>query len=308
MNSLLELDWWLLLLAAAVRLSAPLIIAAVGELVTERAGVLNIGLEGTMLFGAFGAFAATVWTGSLLAGVATSVAAGALSGLLISYLCVSRRAHQMIVGIVVNILALGVTSFAFTSWWASENPSIEPVGTWSIPLLEQLPLVGPVLFQQSPFFTFSIALALGTWWVLGQTRLGLAISATGEAPEATDATGLGVSRIRYLATVFGCALAGLAGASLSIGQLSYLSDNVTAGRGFFALAIVLIGRWHPLKVVVAALCFGLAEAFQLRLQVISDVAPQLTQMLPYLVAIALMAGAMGRRNAPKALAQPFVRH
>ena len=138
--------------------------------------------------------------------------------------------------------------------------------------------------------------------------MGLAITATGEAPEAADATGLGVARIRYLATIGGCALGGLAGASLSIGQLSYLSDNVTAGRGFFALAIVLIGRWHPGKVAIAALCFGFAEAFQLRLQVISDIAPQLTQMIPYLVAIALMTGVLGSRHTPRALAVPFVRH
>lgn len=307
MSALLELNWWLLLLAAAVRLSAPLLIAAVGELITERAGVLNIGLEGTMLIGAFTAFATAVATGSVLAGVATAVLAGAATGLLISFLCVSRQAHQMIVGIVINILALGITSFAFASWWGSRNPSISPIGTWTLPLLGDLPWVGPVLFQQSPFFYLAVALTVAVWWMLRSTRLGLAITATGEAPASTDATGLGVARVRYLATVAGCALGGLAGAALSVGQLSYLSNNITAGRGFFALAIVLIGRWDPLKVAVAALAFGVAEAFQLRLQVISDIAPQLLQMLPYIVAIALMAGLMGRRGAPKALAVPFVR-
>lgn len=308
MSALWDLDWWLLLLAAAVRLSAPLLIAAVGELITERAGVLNIGLEGTMLVGAFTAFAAAVGTGSVVVGVVTAVVAGAATGVLISYLCVTRRAHQMIVGIVINILALGITSFAFSSWWGAENPSITPIGSWSIPLLEDLPWIGPVLFRQSPFFYLAVALTIAVSWLLRSTRLGLAITATGEAPESTDSTGLGVARVRYLATVSGCALGGLAGASLSVGQLSYLSDNVTAGRGFFALAIVLIGRWDPAKVAIAALAFGVAEAFQLRLQVISDIAPQLTQMLPYLVAIALMAGVMGRRGAPKALAVPFVRH
>jgi ABC-type uncharacterized transport system permease subunit len=308
MSEIMALEWWVLTLSATVRLGAPLMIAATGELITERAGVLNIGLEGTMLVGAFAAFAATVVSGSLLVGIVTAVSAGAVTGALISFLCVTRRAHQMIVGIVVNITALGLTSLAFTRIWGGENPKIDPVGRWDVPLLSEIPGLGRILFQQSPFFYAAVALVVATMWFLQRTRLGIAITATGEAPESTDATGLGVGRVRYIATMVGCAFGGLAGAALSIGQLSYLSDNVTAGRGFFALAIVLIGRWQPAKVAIAALCFGFAEALQLRLQVITSVPPQLVQMLPYLVAIALMAGFLGRRGAPKALAVPFVRH
>ena len=305
---MIDLEWWIFLLAAAVRLSTPLLIAATGELITERAGVLNIGLEGTMLIGAFTSFAATVASGSIVLGVVVALLAGSLTGFVISFLCVSRGGHQMIVGIVMNILALGLTGFAYRIWWADNNPSITPMGTFEIPLLSALPVVGQVLFSQSPFLYLALVLVAATAWILNRTRVGLAITATGESPEATDATGLGVTRIRYVATMVGCSLGGLAGASLSIGQLSYLSDNVTAGRGFFALAIVLIGRWHPWKVTAAAFSFALAEALQLRLQVIWSVPPQLLQMTPYLIAIALMAGFMGRKAAPRALARPFVRH
>lgn len=308
MSDLLNLEWWTLLLAAAVRFAVPLLIAAIGELITERAGVLNIGLEGTMLVGAFGAFAATVVTGSLLIGTLTAIAAGCVSGVLIAFLCVTRGSHQMIVGIVVNILALGATGFAYRTWWDDENPAIEPAGTWSIPVLRAVPVVGKVLFQQSPYFYAAVALTAVVAWVLAQTRLGLAITATGEVPEATDATGLGVTRIRYIATVIGCGFGGLAGASLSIGQLSYLSDNITAGRGFFALAIVLIGRWRPVPVALAALVFGGFSALELRLQGMWSIGPALTQTIPYLAAIALMAGFLGRSATPRALATPFVRH
>jgi simple sugar transport system permease protein len=276
-------------LAAAIRLAIPVAVAALGELVSERAGVLNLGLEGTMLFGALAGYLATLSSGTPWIGLGGGLVAGAACGAVLALLMVVVRADQIVTGLAFTLFAGSATTYLFEqSYTIGQAPP-------RIPSLSMAPLVVIVL----------VVLA-GVWFLLTRTTAGLVLSAAGEAPEAVDALGYRIPQVRTLATVTGSALAGLAGAMLVCGPLGLFVQNVTAGRGWVAL--VVFARWRPGRAVAGALLFGLCDAAQLRLQGTATAIPyEVFLALPYVVTLLALMVRARRSGTPAALAVPFVR-
>ncbi len=296
------------LLEATLRLAAPLLLAALGELVVERAGVINIGIEGTMLTGAFAGFAIAAAPGSPLAGVAGAALAGAGVGVLFGAFAVLRRVDQIVVGMAVNLVALGATGLGTRALYAGAPPSAPTVPELAIPGLAGLPLLGPALFSQTPFVHGALLLTLALGFFLSRTAPGLRLRAVGESARAADTEGVSVHATRLAAVVFGSALSGLAGAALSLAQSDTFTEGMTAGRGFIALAIVIFGRWRPLGVLLAAIFFGAATALQFRLQARGAAIPYpVFLMLPYVVTLAVLAFAIGGAAAPADLGRAYER-
>ncbi len=296
------------LFAAGIRIAAPLLLAALGELVSEKAGVLNIGLDGFMLVGSLGGFLGAYFSHSAWIGMLVGLLAGILISLLHAYLSITLCTDQVVNGIAVNIVGLGLTSLVFRVVFGITTlpPKIQPLGIIKMPGLAEIPILGPILFQQSPIVYLTVVTVIIFWVVLTRTDFGLSLRATGEVPEAADTAGIDVAHMRYLAVMVAGAMAGLGGAFLSVGQLGTFTENMTAGRGFIALAVVIFGRWSPSGVMLASLFFGLAYALQLSLQALGFNIPfQFLLMLPYVLTMLALAGARGRRGAPAALATPY---
>lgn len=296
------------LLEAAVRLALPLLLAALGELLVEKAGVINIGTEGMMLCGAFAGFAVAAASGSPALGVLGAASVAAIVGLLFAFFAVVRRADQIVVGTAINLLALGGTGLLARAIYQGATPTGPTLPAMPIPLLHSVPILGPALFSQTGLVYLGLLAtpALAFW--LARSRAGLRLRAVGESARAADAQGVPVQRTRVTAVVCGAALAGLAGASLSLSQSNTFTEGMTAGRGFIALTIVIFGRWRPLGVLAAALFFGAATAFQHRLQARGTELPyQLTLMLPYLLTLLVLALASGRSLAPGDIGKPYAR-
>ncbi|MCU1614567.1 MAG: inner-rane translocator [Frankiales bacterium] len=292
-----------LLLVAAISLAAPLLYAALGETISENAGVINIQLEGMMLVGAFtGVYGAHVfhstWLGFLCA-VAGGVALAAVHGVA----CLVFRANQIVSGVVLNILALGATSYGLVVLLGSSaGNSVPTLARVRIPLLSSIPVIGPALFDQNVMVYVAFLLVPVVWWVLRRTGFGLALQAVGERPQAASSLGVAVARMRWLALLICGALAGLGGGQLTLAGLGAFTQNVTAGRGFIALAAVVFGGWRPWGVLGAILLFSTADAFQIRAQAFGAHIPyQFLAMLPYLVTILALAVLVRRRRAPSAL-------
>ncbi len=296
------------LLEAAIRLAAPLLLAALGELVVQRSGVVNIGIEGMMLVGAFAAFAAVAVGGSPLVGVGAAVSAAGAAGALFALFAIARKADQIVVGTALNLLALGTTGLALRSLFPAGAPSLSLTGVVAVPGLASLPWVGAGLFRQSPFVYAALALALGVGLFLHRTRAGLRLRAVGERARAADAEGVRVDAMRFGAVLFGAACAGLGGAVLALSLSGTFTEGMTAGRGFIALAIVIFGRWSALGVTGAAAFFGLASALQFRMQARGIGLPYpVFLMLPYLVTLAVLAFSSGGARAPAELGRPYRR-
>ena len=287
-------------LAAAVRVATPLLLAATGETVTERAGVINLGLEGMMLAGALaatlGASAAGPWTGLALAVLAGMVLAAAFAAI-----AIGARADQIIAGTALTLGAVGLTGTIYRHAYGTGGaglalPTLAPV---PMPLLSHIPILGPALFDQpAPTYLALVALPV-VWWVLFRTRPGLALRATGEGAAMARAAGVRTGLVRAVATIVGGGFAGLAGATLVLAQVGTFAEKMTAGRGYVAIAIVVLGRWHPAGVAVAALLFGAATAVQYVFQALGLAVPyQLFLMLPYVLTLLALAGAVGRVRAP----------
>jgi simple sugar transport system permease protein len=297
-------------LSASMRLAIPIMLAALGGLFAERSGVLNIGLEGMMLIGAFVGFVATFWTGSLAAGVLVAVLAGAIFGLILGFYTVTLGANQVVVGISMNLLAVGITSFFYRLFFGAgtDRPRIDSFTPLDLGAFADIPVIGPLLFRQDALAYVGLGLILVTWFVMAKTRFGLNIRAVGEHPEAAETLGLDVQHIRYLAIGISGGLAALGGAFLSLSATGVFIDNMTAGRGYIALAILILGRRHAVGVLLAALLFGAADALQLRAQLLPTGVPfQFLLMLPYVLTIIVLAGFVGRNGAPAALGIPFRR-
>jgi simple sugar transport system permease protein len=287
-------------LAAAVRVATPLLLAATGETVTERAGVINLGLEGMMLAGALaatlGASAVGPWTGLALA-----VLAGMLLAAAFAAIAIGARADQIIAGTALTLGAVGLTGTIYRHAYGTGGaglalPTLAPV---PIPLLSRVPILGPALFDQpAPTYLALVALPV-VWWVLFRTRPGLALRATGEGAAMARAAGVRTGLVRTAATIVGGGFAGLAGATLVLAQVGTFAEKMTAGRGYVAIAIVVLGRWHPAGVAIAALLFGAATALQYVFQALGLAVPyQLFLMLPYVLTLLALAGAVGRVRAP----------
>jgi simple sugar transport system permease protein len=302
-------------LAAAVfagstlRLAAPLLLAATGELVSERAGVLNMSIEGMMLTGAFGGAVVSWATGSPWLGLLAGVAAVLPVALLQAWLSITLRANQIVTGIGINILALGATTLAYREIFGSRSRAEIPgLAKWAPPGLGDIPILGEQVFTQVGLLYVALGLVVGVAWMLRRTALGLAVHAAGAAPRAADKSGLSVNAIRYGAVLFTGVLSALAGCFLSIGDIHTFTEGMTNGAGYLAIAAVIFGNWKVGRTAVACLLFGGATALQFQLPALGvDVPNALLIMLPYLLALVAVAGLMGRQNAPAGLTQPFVR-
>jgi simple sugar transport system permease protein len=287
-------------LAAAVRVATPLLLAATGETITERAGVINLGIEGMMLSGALAAtLGASMWGD--WAGLGCAAVAGmALAGVF-AVLTVGVRSDQIITGTAITLAGVGLTGTVYRQAFGAQGAglTIPTFSSLSIPGLAQIPVLGPGLFQQ-PVSTYLAVAALPLVWVLlFRTRLGLMLRATGEAAAMARAAGVRTRFLRAGATVIGGGFAGLGGAALVLAQVGTFAERMTAGRGFLAIAIVVLGRWHPAGVALAALLFGAASAMQFLFQALGVNAPyQIFLMLPYLLTLLALAGAVGRVRAP----------
>jgi len=297
-------------IAASVRLSIPIMLAALGGMFAEKSGVLNIGLEGMMLGGCFVAFITVYFTGNLWLGVLAAMLAGGVFGLVLAWFAVSAGSNQVVVGIAFNLLMLGVTAFFFRLAFdaGTTAPRITAFAPIEFGALASIPILGPLLFQHDPLTYLTLLLVVASFVVMHRSTIGLAIKAVGEHPEAGETLGLDVVRIRYLAVMVSGALAALGGAFLSTASTGLFLDNMTAGRGYIALAILILGRRHPFGIMFAALLFGGAEALQLRAQLLPIGVPlQFLIMLPYVLTIVVLAGFAGRSGAPAALGRPLAR-
>jgi simple sugar transport system permease protein len=291
-------------LAASVRVTTPLLFAAIGETVTERAGVINLGLEGAMLAGALGS--ALGAGGGAWAGVVAGALAGAAVAAVVAGWVVGARVNQIIAGTAVSLACVGLTGTIYRQAYGAGGAglSLPTLRAVPVPGLSRIPVLGPALFAQPALTYLSLALVPVVWWMLYRSRIGLALRAAGEASDLSRAAGVPVGQLRFWATVFGGTLAGLGGASLVLAQVGTFTEKMTAGRGYVAIAIVVLGRWHPGGVALAALLFGAATALQFLFQSLGLAVPyQFFLMLPYVLTLLALAGAVGRAEAPAGLAK-----
>jgi len=293
-----------LMFDSAMRLAAPLLFVALGELIAEKAGTLNISVEGAMLSAAFAAVMGSSAFDSTIAGLVIGVGIGLLVGVIQGYLSHRLTVNQFVVGLTMNILALGLTGYLF----ASTDLDPEQFAVWRVPGLAEIPLIGEPLFvQRAPFFLVYLMIPV-VWYVLHRTRWGLEVQAIGEDPQAADVTGIPVNRRRRQAVLIAGGCAGLAGSYLSIGAIGGFSPNMTAGRGFIAIAAVIFGGWGLKGAVAGCLLFGFMDALRLALPALGiELVPQLLIASPYLMAIGTMLLFAKSQRQPRALGLGFER-
>lgn len=291
------------ILNATIRQSTPIILGALCGIMCERSGVVNIGIEGQMLLAAFMGFMVNVWTGNLFVSVLGAMATGALMGLLLAFMSVTLKLDQIIGGTIINILALGLTGFFYTAGLTTEG-KIQPL---SLGFLADIPLIGRVLFTNPPITYIAIILVFVLQFVLFKTTWGLRTRAVGEHPRAADTLGINVFSTRYINVILGGAIAGLAGAFLTLEAVGSFERGMTNGRGFVSLAVMIFGKWSPLGAWGAALLFGFANAIQTQLQFMGtlNIPHQFIGMLPYLLTIIVLAGFVGRARPPAADGDPY---
>ncbi|HLB46106.1 MAG TPA: ABC transporter permease [Anaerolineales bacterium] len=295
------------LIAATLRVATPLILGTLGELFCERAGILNLGIEGIMFFGAFAGFVAAGASGSLWVGVLAALVAGALAGLLMALFAVQLGVNQHVSGLGITLLLTGLSLFGFRLIFGEPRvpPSITPFG--QVSPFGETPILGPI-FEQYALTYLTLAIVPAVWWVLYRTSFGLQIRAVGENPEAADAAGVSVYRVRYTALMIGGGLMGAAGAFLSLAQLGAFTYGIIAGRGWVCIALIIFGNWEPVKVLWGALLFGGVFALQLRLQTTGLKLPYETFLaLPYIVTIVALTLAGRNASYPAALLKPYKR-
>ncbi|MCY3796821.1 MAG: ABC transporter permease [Chloroflexota bacterium] len=302
--------------ASAIRLATPYIFAALGETFAQRSGVLNLGVDGMMLMGAFTGFyavyvaqtnAAMSEPMSLLFGVAVALIVGGLMGLAMAFVSVTLKAKQGISGIGVYLFGLGLSELLFQQWVGTPK-SVSGFPRINFPVLTDLPIVGEIFFHHNLLVYVAFALVPISAYVLNNTTFGLMIRAVGQNPEAADAMGVSVTRVRYATTTIGGVLAGLAGASLSIALINLFQQNLTAGQGFIAVALVYFGGWRPWTVAAGAMLFSFVNALQLQIKVIgADIPSEFAVMAPYVITIIALVFATKRHEQPTALTKPYER-
>ncbi len=295
------------ILASGIRLATPYLYASLGETFGQRSGVLNLGVEGQMLLGAFAAFYVALTTDSLWLGMLAAAIVGAVMGLAMAFVSVNLQAEQGISGIGFYLFGLGMSDLLFQRLLGT----VETVSGFPPvfgPVLRNVPIVGPTLFGHSILVYIAFALVPLSWFVLNRTTLGLKIRAVGENPQAADSLGVSVARVRYFTVTLGGILSGIAGASLSIALLNVFQQNMTAGQGFIAVALVYFGGWRPARVMLGALLFSMVNALQLRLQVEGVPIPShIAVMMPYILTILALVVTVQRVRGPTALTKPFQR-
>jgi simple sugar transport system permease protein len=320
------MDWHALLLtlSATLRLSTPLIFCAMAGLISERSGIVDIGLEGKMLAGAFAAAATASLTGSAWLGLGAAIVISVIMALIHGYACITQKGNQVVSGVAINILASGLTIVAGTALFqqGGQTPALPKDArflslNWpGAEALRDVPVIGPLYADLISGHNILVYVALAavplTNWLINETRFGLRLRAVGEKPEAVDTAGISVAWLRYRAVLICGLLTGIAGAYLSTAQNAGFNRDMTAGQGFIALAAMIFGKWRPLPTLGACLLFGLLDAIAIRLQGVKiagtiEVPVQLVQALPYILTVLLLAGFIGKAVAPKASGLPYVK-
>lgn len=289
-------------LASTLRYAVPLILGALCGIFCERAGIVNIGIEGQMLLSAFTSYMTNAWTGNLALSLFVGMVTGSIMGLFLAFLSIKLKLNQVIGGTVINILAAGITGYFYQVGTTTKGKFA------SIPLgpLADIPIIGPLLFNNPPITYIAIVLVIVSQIVLFNTRWGLRTRAVGEHPRAADTLGVDVFKIRYINVLIGGIMAGLAGAFLTLEGVGLFERGMTNGRGFIALAVMIFGKWNPISSALAALFFGFANAMQTQLQFMGiKIAHQFVGMIPYLLTIIVVSGFVGRSRAPAAEGIPY---
>ena len=295
------------ILTSGIRLATPYLYAGVGETFGQRSGVLNLGVEGQMLLGAFAAFYVTFMTGSLWLGLLAAILVGAAMGLAMAFVTVNLHAVQGISGIGFYLFGLGMSELLFKMLLGTVE-TVKGFPPLYIPWLSEIPYIGEIFFQQNVMVYGAFLLVPAASFLLNKTTLGLKIRSVGENPEAADSLGVSVARVRYFTVILGGILSGIAGASLSIALLNVFQQNMTSGMGFIAVALVYFGGWRPWGVLAGALLFSMVNSLQLWMQVLNvNIASELAVMLPYILTIVVLVVSVSRVRSPAALTKPFDR-
>ena len=298
------------LFASALRIAAPLTLAGLGETISEKSGILNIGIEGIMLTGAFFSFLTTFYTGSLLLGTLAGILSGIILSLIHGVISIECKANQTIVGLAINFLALGLTSFIFLKIFGQSKvlPATKMITAFKIPVLSKIPIIGNILFSQDIIVYLMFLLIILVWIFLYKTQWGVSLLAVGEYPRAADTVGISVNKVRYLAVIANGFFGGLAGSYLILGQLGFFIENLTSGKGYIALVAVILGRRNPIGVFLATLVFGFASALQFNLQTMGwNIPSQLFSMFPYVITVIALLFTIGKSSDPVALGIPYER-
>ena len=306
----MDTSFYTALATSTVTMAVPLLLAALGELLAERAGMINIGLEGMLLVGAFAAMAGAYSSGSVAVGIGLALLSGAVLGLLLALFVVVQNANQVVAGTALNLLAAGLTGVAYRAVFGVTGAALTIPGApvVPVPLLQSVPVLGPAFFQQTVLGYASFLLVPAVAVMLHSTLFGLRLRMVGENPYAAETQGVAVWRLRALALVACGILAAAGGAFLTVAYAKTFVEGMSAGRGFIALAIVIVGRWSPVGIMTAALLFGLATALQFHFQALELAVPyQFVLTLPYVLTLLVLAGYAGRTHPPAALAQPYRR-
>ncbi len=306
----METAFIITILATAIQAGAPVIYAAVGEIFAERSGILNLGVEGMMLVGAVSGFIVAVNTGNPWAGVIAAMLAGGLLSLIHAFLTITLHADQVVSGLALTIFGAGLSSFLGQNYVGVQGPQFNPI---HIPVLSDLPILGPILFDYDILVYLSVLLIPLSAYFIHHTRPGLHLRAVGEGPATADVMGINVARTRYIYTFVGGVLAGLGGATLSLAYTPGWTEGLSGGRGWIAIALVIFAFWEPWRAMVGAYLFGGVQALQFNLQTIGITIPTyFLNMLPYLFTILVLVFATGERmkrhlGAPAALGIPYIR-
>ena len=307
MNELFTLTAIVGIITSGLRLATPYLFAALGEMFAQRSGVVNLGVEGIMLMGAFSGYYALLHTGNPWLGLLVALVVGALMGLLMAVISVTMQAEQGISGIGLSLFGLGLSSLLMKVLVGTPT-GVTGFQEIHFPVLSDIPVLGELFFNYTILTYAAFLLVPITWWVLTRTTLGLKIRAVGQNPEAADSLGVSVNRVRYTTVILGGALAGIAGASLSISILNIFQENMTNGMGYIAVALVYFGSWRPLGILAGALLFSLVNALQLWIQVLGlPISPDFAVMLPYVLTIVVLALTARQIRQPAALTKPYER-
>ena len=295
------------IITSGIRLATPYLYASIGEMFGQRSGVLNLGVEGQMLLGAFVAYFVVLKTGNLGLAMLATIAVGALMGLAMGFVTIKLQATQGIAGIGFYLFGMGMSNLLFQKLiGVVEN--IKGFSPIKIPLLGDIPVIGEIFFNQNLLVYLAFLLVPVSWFVLNKTTLGLKIRAVGENPEAADSLGVSVTRVRYFTVTLGGVLSSIAGAALSIGLLNVFQQNMTAGQGFIAVALVYFGSWKPGGILAGALLFSMVNALQLWIQVLGiPIASELAVMMPYVLTIVVLTLSLKKGKGPSALTKAFER-
>lgn len=295
------------IISSGIRLATPYLFASIGEMFGQRSGVLNLGVEGQMLLGAFVGFYVTLNTKNVWLGVLAAMGVGALMGLAMAFVTVTLHATQGISGIGFYLFGMGMSNLLFQKLVGTVE-GVKGFQKIAIPLLSEIPVIGEIFFNHNALVYLAFILVPAAWFVLNKTTLGLKIRAVGENPEAADSLGVSVAGIRYLTVIMGGVFSGIAGASLSIALLNVFQQNMTAGQGFIAVALVYFGSWKPFGILGGALLFSLVNALQLWIQVLGIPIPsEFAVMMPYILTILVLTLSVSKGRGPSALTKAFER-